>query len=218
MKRVKFRIPTDLEEFSEYRWLISAVEWAYGDTSFLLGDDIVKLVEVKFKEEVEPKEIVENLKKIPYIHDVKLIPKNDHFLLYTRASISHAPDYEKSLRLIELQKKGLVVFEKGSMNFDDAFIYVFCENKLVEEVVATMKETYQAEVLSIEEYVPERSPLSKLTKRQAEVLIFAYKSGYFDEPRKITLRELAKMLGLSPSTVKEHLRKGLRRILDETLI
>ncbi|WP_258084886.1 helix-turn-helix domain-containing protein [Thermococcus thermotolerans] len=62
-----------------------------------------------------------------------------------------------------------------------------------------------------------KAPIAKLIKRQAEVLLLAYKSGYFDEPRKVTLRELAEMLNLSPSTVKEHLRKGLKRLLDESL-
>ena len=56
---------------------------------------------------------------------------------------------------------------------------------------------------------------SMLTIKQEEILRMAYKMGLFDFPRRITLNEFAKMVGLSPTTVTEILRTGLRKVLNE---
>jgi predicted DNA binding protein len=61
------------------------------------------------------------------------------------------------------------------------------------------------------------SPLSQLTEKQQEVLLTAYKLGYYDIPRKITSDELANKLKLVNSTVVEHLRKGEQRILKQII-
>ena len=53
----------------------------------------------------------------------------------------------------------------------------------------------------------------RLTRRQELILRAAVKFGYYDLPRRITNRELAKKLGLSASTVAEHLRKVENRIM-----
>lgn len=61
------------------------------------------------------------------------------------------------------------------------------------------------------------SPLNKLTEKQREVLIAAYKLGYYDIPRKITSEALANKLGLVDSTVVEHLRKAEQRLMTQIL-
>jgi predicted DNA binding protein len=59
------------------------------------------------------------------------------------------------------------------------------------------------------------SPLNRLTEKQREVLIAAFKLGYYAIPRKITSEELAKKLGLVDSTVVEHLRKAEQRLMTQ---
>jgi len=61
------------------------------------------------------------------------------------------------------------------------------------------------------------SPLNKLTEKQREVLIAAYKLGYYDIPRRINSEKLAKKLNIGNSTFGEHLRKAERRLLINTL-
>lgn len=52
-----------------------------------------------------------------------------------------------------------------------------------------------------------------LTARQEQITRMAFERGYFDFPRKIGLRQLAKIFGISTSTLSEILRKGQRRIM-----
>ena len=59
-----------------------------------------------------------------------------------------------------------------------------------------------------------RSWQRMLTKKQAEVLNAAIKHGYFDTPKRISTKELARELGISPSTLSETLRRALKRVLE----
>jgi DNA-binding CsgD family transcriptional regulator len=61
------------------------------------------------------------------------------------------------------------------------------------------------------------SPLNLLTEKQREVLLTAYRMGYYDIPRKSTTGEIAKKLGIVDSTVVEHLRKAERRLIKQII-
>lgn len=51
----------------------------------------------------------------------------------------------------------------------------------------------------------------ELTDRQMEILKLAYKLGYFDVDRKISLKDLADKLGVSAPTLEEILRRALKK-------
>lgn len=53
-----------------------------------------------------------------------------------------------------------------------------------------------------------------LTARQREVLRAAYLSGFFGWPRESTGEEVAESLGITPSTLHQHLRVAERKLLD----
>ncbi len=57
-----------------------------------------------------------------------------------------------------------------------------------------------------------------VSERQREALLVAYREGYFDEPRRVSQRELAAELGISSSAVGGRLRRGLANLLEETLV
>jgi predicted DNA binding protein len=52
-----------------------------------------------------------------------------------------------------------------------------------------------------------------LTDRQMEVFDIACRYGYYEEPKKISIEELARKLGVSPSTCAELLRKAEKKLL-----
>jgi predicted DNA binding protein len=53
-----------------------------------------------------------------------------------------------------------------------------------------------------------------LTEKQERLFWLALKGGFFDYPRKIDTLELAAKLGISPSTLSEIMRRGMRRLLE----
>lgn len=66
----------------------------------------------------------------------------------------------------------------------------------------------------------EVSPLDQkaaLTGRQKEIISIAVAKGYFEFPRRISLTELSRFLGIKPSTLSEILRSAERRILENAV-
>lgn len=57
-----------------------------------------------------------------------------------------------------------------------------------------------------------------LTDKQVAILLTAYREGFFDYPKSISLSELSKILGRSVSTINEHIKKSLRKIIQQYLI
>ena len=57
----------------------------------------------------------------------------------------------------------------------------------------------------------------KLTTRQMGILRSAMEMGFYDFPRRISLTELAKKIGIKPSTLSEILRSAEKNILGDFL-
>jgi predicted DNA binding protein len=56
-----------------------------------------------------------------------------------------------------------------------------------------------------------------LTPTQQEVLICAHEAGYFSVPREISLAALSNRLDLSDTAVSQHIRRGVKTLIDATL-
>ena len=56
-----------------------------------------------------------------------------------------------------------------------------------------------------------------LTGKQKDVMMAAWKTGYYDYPRRTNAGELAKGIGLSKATTLEHLRKAENRLMTTIL-
>lgn len=57
------------------------------------------------------------------------------------------------------------------------------------------------------------SPLNRLTEKQRQVLITAYRLGYYHLPKKMSAREIAERLGMRNSTFSVHRIKAERRLI-----
>ncbi|WP_236993951.1 helix-turn-helix domain-containing protein [Methanomassiliicoccus luminyensis] len=84
------------------------------------------------------------------------------------------------------------------------------EKKALQDLIANL-EKLQAGPKLVK--LTEIAGTDELTQRQEQITRMAYERGYFDFPRKVALRDLAKAFGISTSTLSEILRKGQRRIM-----
>jgi predicted DNA binding protein len=57
--------------------------------------------------------------------------------------------------------------------------------------------------------------LYELTGREKEVLLFAFNHGYFDSERQSSLTDMAQSLRVSPSSLSDVMRRGLKKIVAE---
>lgn len=64
---------------------------------------------------------------------------------------------------------------------------------------------------------PTRVSTFDLTPEQREALLLALEEGYFDVPREVTMVELAQKLGISDSAASQRLRRGLTKVLSDTV-
>ena len=53
--------------------------------------------------------------------------------------------------------------------------------------------------------------IPELTNRQKEIMEYAIKRGYYDSPKKISGKDIAKELNIAYSTFYEHIRKVERK-------
>ncbi|SFR66738.1 helix-turn-helix domain-containing protein [Halogeometricum limi] len=58
---------------------------------------------------------------------------------------------------------------------------------------------------------------NRLTEKQLTALRMAYLMGYYDHPRKATAEEVAAALGISGSTLHQHLQVAVRKLLETSL-
>ncbi|MES3517727.1 MAG: helix-turn-helix domain-containing protein [Natronomonas sp.] len=56
-----------------------------------------------------------------------------------------------------------------------------------------------------------------LTEPQREALIVAFRNGYFDEPREMSLNEVAEEIGLSSTAMSGRMRRGMRNLISAAL-
>jgi len=56
-----------------------------------------------------------------------------------------------------------------------------------------------------------------LTRSQRETLLLALEMGYFEEPRAVTLEDVAAEHGISQPAAGGRIRRGIRRLLTATV-
>ncbi len=61
------------------------------------------------------------------------------------------------------------------------------------------------------------SPLYALTEKQRQTVISAFRSGYFEIPRRTNFAQLSRQLKMGRSTINEHLRKAESRLITRLL-
>lgn len=78
-----------------------------------------------------------------------------------------------------------------------------------------LKRLEEAEIVATVLRVSQLREEKEITTRQEYLLQIAFEKGYYEFPKKITLRQLAKILEISPAALTEILRRGQKHVLQE---
>jgi predicted DNA binding protein len=159
--------------------------------------------------EVEPQHVDMALKDIKDNPDVETVDLNTH----PEGTMKGVVKTSKCLGCCATAGKETFVMDVG-MN---------ANGNVVQRVITTDKESVRQVIGILEGHghtvtldkLTTWDPSEPLTTRQEDLLHIAYERGYFDQPKKIDLRELSALFGISISTTSEILRKAQHKVLDE---
>lgn len=84
----------------------------------------------------------------------------------------------------------------------------FCTERHIDADLVRLTELRKTEV----------GPRYGLTQKQYETLVLAFERGYFDEPRRAELQDIADLLGVSRQSVAGRLRRGHRNLITGALL
>ncbi len=179
---------------------------------YFLRQDTEELAAVSRLEFSDPTAKPQDLLLEGFAVDVQVIEKekNGAYLLFIR---NKSPSLSLVLKYIGFEGGYLfppLSIVDGKCRF--SFLGSGSQIKDFMEKIDALAIHYRVVLLADANFSP-ISPLSQLTEKQQEVLLAAYKYGYYDIPRRINTEELAQKLGLVDSTVVEHIRKAEQRLV-----
>jgi len=142
------------------------------------------------------------------------IEKNGNFILcQLKEPIKHASAYKQSIIHLEpiiMNEKGMQLWTVASHHKDDLM-----------EFLDTIEESHNGKLLSIKKQKVDTFSLismnPNLTESQRTCLEFATEKGYYNYPRKVDVKELAKQKKISYTTFHEHLRKAEQKMMPFTV-
>jgi len=156
----------------------------------------------------------------------QIMEESPHVISYLTAgddrwmAVSQFEPTEEVHRSLELQRESLLVVETPIHFTSDNHVkitYIGTDetfSKLYEYADETDQLSF--DVLKMGDYEADKSSFNRMiTSRQEEVLEAAVDLGYYSEPRQASLEDISEVIGISPGTVGEHLRKAEERVFSE---
>ena len=158
----------------------------------------------------------------------QIMEESSHVISYLTAgadrwmAVSQFEPTEPVRRALELQRESLLVVDTPiRFTADDSLKITYLGTdeifrKLYEYVENV--EYMSFNVLETGDYEANGSSFSRMiTSRQEEILETAVDLGYYREPRQASLEDISEVVGITPGTVGEHLRKVEERVFNEII-
>lgn len=160
-----------------------------------------------FGQEENKKAFMECLRKHP--RTMNLENNGDFAIACIREPLLHKLAYHHKIIHLEpiiIEEDGTEFWTLGSW-----------DKKILTDFIDLTEKTHEAKILKIfQKKITNLSILSiqpELTDKQKNAIELAIKNGYYEYPRKIDLKNLAKIKGISFSTFHAHLRKAEQKLL-----
>ena len=164
------------------------------------------------------------IKKHPLVKEVQILRKTDNMaeihvgaekdpstanaLLKSKSIFIQPAVYEGGVEKIVLMAPSDENFRDFLRHLDESF-----EVKLKSKHYLKEKEKMSLDLFKSTGFIKLREAADLITDKQMEVFDLACKNGYYDEPKKISIRELAEMMDTSEAAFSELLRKAERKLL-----
>ena len=141
-------------------------------------------------------------------HVKHLEEKNGFFMIQVQEDYSFKYFYSPSFIYIS----PVLIDKKGKYHFNISS----WERKDVEKLLKLVEKFPAYKLLSLKQEKIGDVSISKispdLTDKQKNAMELAVKNGYYEFPKKITLKELAKIIGVAYSTFQQHLSYAEKKI------
>lgn len=126
-------------------------------------------------------------------------------------------DTDLEMRLIDPDRFSHVVFDSSAVTLEapqsaDVSEIVDVFDAAFEEVEVVAKREREQAVQTATEF--RKDVAAQLTEKQRAALEAAYAAGYYQWPREVTAEELAESMGISSSTLHQHLRYGVQSLAE----
>ncbi|MFX1507182.1 MAG: helix-turn-helix domain-containing protein [Promethearchaeota archaeon] len=109
-----------------------------------------------------------------------------------------------------------IIFDLPASITEEKFTFSFIgDTESIKELLQLIETLGHIKIKSVQNYpFSDIDLLASLTERQKEIISLAKTTGYYDIPRKISTEDLSEKLGISKSTLIEHIRKAENRIVS----
>lgn len=145
---------------------------------------------------------------------IKLERKKDMFILLEKSKNKAVAYYNPKIIFVKpvlVDTKGYELWEVGS--WDKKVISDFISNVERDIENFTLLRFYKEDIDNV--FFPRLMP--NLTQKQKRAVELAIQEGYYYSPRKIDLRKLAKIMGISLATYQQHLRAAEEKLIPNLL-
>ena len=131
--------------------------------------------------------------------------------------------YREDDRFIVIEKQGFRIPELAcvkSISIDKEGLCIWDIAALNKDILRSFIDENHGEILSLKHTKLKEVCCQSIdvSEQQRRSFLVARKEGYYEFPRKTDLGKLAKLMGISRTTFREHLRKAEMKILNNTLV
>lgn len=189
--------------------------------AFKIGDEIRANFRLIAENYEALKKYIEETKKFESLALDVLIVGKSNLEAYIHGRFKAASTFYEKIFSLEMMPSTIIIHNGNE--YWSIFVY---DSKLRETLEKLSQiENIEYEILGIGnvkafEEVPAdviEEISSSLSAKQKKVLVEAYRSGYFEYPRRVNLNDLAKKLGLAKSTCLHHIRLSEQKILKKII-